>query len=515
MALVIADRVQETTNTTGTGTLTLAGASSGYQSFAVIGNGNTTYYAIISGTDWEVGLGTYTSSGTTLSRDTVLASSAGGLAKISVAAGATVFGDYPAGKAVYLDASDNLAGYLITGGSINNTLIGDTSPTSATFTTEIVNGNPTNTVPALALSGTPNPATGGKTGVLGVGTNFTASDKNILASFVQSINDYTQIIVQNPNGGTTASADFVVNNDNTTGAGTYGDFGINSSGFTGSTSFALANATYLYSVGGELVIGTQSANGIRFVTNTSATDAGGFSSAGVFSLGTPLALTSGGTGKTSAPAAWGALFGYTGTSTAGGTTTFTNASSVYQVFVGTQSQTVQLPSTATLSPGWSFHIANNSTGVLTVNTSTSVTLGTISPGATWMTTVLTTSGNTAADWEIGSTDFAIDPRMVPQNAQTGNYGITTADIGKHIYHAAAAAAATYTIPANSATPFEIGTALTFVNMSTNAVTIAITTDTMYLAGAGTTGNRTLAQYGIATALKMTATTWIISGSGLT
>ena len=76
MALVVADRVQETTSTTGTGTLTLAGAVSGFQTFSVIGNGNSTYYAITSGSDWEVGIGTYTLSGTTLSRDTVISSSA-------------------------------------------------------------------------------------------------------------------------------------------------------------------------------------------------------------------------------------------------------------------------------------------------------------------------------------------------------------------------------------------------------------------------------------------------------
>jgi hypothetical protein len=109
MALVLKDRVKETTTTTGTGTLTLLGAATGFQSFSVIGDGNTTYYTIDGGTEWEVGLGTYTSSGTTLSRDTVLASSAGGTTKVTLSAGTkNVFVTYPADKAIYDDASGNV-----------------------------------------------------------------------------------------------------------------------------------------------------------------------------------------------------------------------------------------------------------------------------------------------------------------------------------------------------------------------------------------------------------------------
>jgi hypothetical protein len=110
MALVFADLVQETTSTTGTGTLTLTGPVTGFQTFAAIGNANTTYYNIKSGNDSEVGLGTYTSSGTTLSRDTVLYSTAGGTTKITVAAGATVICTYPAEKVVIRDASGNAQG---------------------------------------------------------------------------------------------------------------------------------------------------------------------------------------------------------------------------------------------------------------------------------------------------------------------------------------------------------------------------------------------------------------------
>ena len=103
MPLVVADRVKETTTTAGTGTITLAGAATGFQSFAAIGNGNTTYYTIAGqGTsEWEVGIGTYTSSGTTLSRDTVLASSASG-AKVTFSAGTKdVFVAYPAERSSF------------------------------------------------------------------------------------------------------------------------------------------------------------------------------------------------------------------------------------------------------------------------------------------------------------------------------------------------------------------------------------------------------------------------------
>lgn len=98
MAFVLADRVKETTTTTGTGTVTLLGASTGFQSFSAIGNTNTTYYTIAgqTGSEWEVGIGTYTSSGTTLARTTVIASSNAG-ALVNFSAGTKdVFVTYPA-----------------------------------------------------------------------------------------------------------------------------------------------------------------------------------------------------------------------------------------------------------------------------------------------------------------------------------------------------------------------------------------------------------------------------------
>lgn len=112
MALVLKDRVRVTSSTTGTGTFTLGAASSGYQDFSVIGDGNTTYYAIQNSGDntWEVGIGTYTSSGTTLSRDTILESSNSGSAVNFAVGTKDVFVTYPAEKGLYLDASGNSIG---------------------------------------------------------------------------------------------------------------------------------------------------------------------------------------------------------------------------------------------------------------------------------------------------------------------------------------------------------------------------------------------------------------------
>ena len=112
MAFVIADRVKETTTTTGTGTVTLLGASAGFQSFAAIGNANTTYYTIAAqtGTEWEVGIGTFTSSGTTLARTTVLSNSSGTEpSALNFSAGTKdVFVTYPSDRALYGDITGSL-----------------------------------------------------------------------------------------------------------------------------------------------------------------------------------------------------------------------------------------------------------------------------------------------------------------------------------------------------------------------------------------------------------------------
>lgn len=104
---------------------------------------------------------------------------------------------------------------------------------------------------------------------------------------------------------------------------------------------------------------------------------------------------------------------------------------------------------------------------------------------------------------------------IPQNSQSANYTTVLADRGAHIFHPTADNnPRTYTIDSNANVPYPVGTAITFVN-KINTVTIAITADTLTQAGTGATGSRTLAANGMATALKITATEWIIDGSGLT
>lgn len=109
------------------------------------------------------------------------------------------------------------------------------------------------------------------------------------------------------------------------------------------------------------------------------------------------------------------------------------------------------------------------------------------------------------------------PGAIPVVSKSEAYTLTLNDSGKTILHPSAdTTARIFTIPANSSVGFPIGTAVTFVNQNSGGViTIQITSDTMRLAGTGATGSRTLAANGVATALKITSTEWIISGTGLT
>ena len=227
MALVLKDRVKVTSTTTGTGTLTLAGAATGYQSFAAIGNGNTTYYAITDPAtgDWEVGIGTYTSSGTTLSRTTILSSSNAGSAVDLQAGTKEVFCVYPAEKAIYEEPSGNV---LIDGGPI--TVVGN--------------------------------------GVTSY-TTFGAA----LGEMYANVNSFAQLYVQNLNSGSAASTDIVAYNDLGDGSVNFIDMGIASSNYT-EVAFPIftPSSGYLYNDGGELLVGSATDDVVLFAGGVDTTD---------------------------------------------------------------------------------------------------------------------------------------------------------------------------------------------------------------------------------------------------
>jgi hypothetical protein len=217
MALIVKDRVQETTATTGTGTLTLGGAVLGFQTFAAIGNSNTTYYAIVDPItgDWEVGIGTYTASGTTLSRDTVLSSSSSG-SLIPFAAGTkNVFCTYPSERAVYKNTANTYtvqsAFDALTANSI--ALTTGTITTTPTSNTDIVNKEYADAIAsgihfheAVGYATTAAlPAATYNNGTSGVGATLTANANGALTvdsyTFTSPADNGTRILVKNQANG--------------------------------------------------------------------------------------------------------------------------------------------------------------------------------------------------------------------------------------------------------------------------------------------------------------------------
>jgi hypothetical protein len=215
-----------------------------------------------------------------------------------------------------------------------------------------------------------------------------------------------------------------------------------------------------------------------------------FANVTISSVATPITAAQGGTGLTSVTANAVVIGNGTG--------------SLVTISPGTSGNV--LTSNGTV---WSSQAPAAATGNVTIG-NTTITLGGTTSSLGNVTLNNCTAGNATSD-SANVAGFI----GLPQNSQNGAYNVVIGDAGKHIFHPVGQAAATYTIPANSNVAFTVGTAITFINMSANAVTIAVTTDTMYLGSSGTTGNRTLAQYGVATAVKITSTNWIISGTALT
>jgi hypothetical protein len=230
MAIVLKDRVKQTSTTAGTGTITLSGTPSGFQTFAAIGNGNITYYAIADAAtgDWEVNYGTYTSSGTTLTRNNPPLSSSNAGALVNFAANPKdVFCTYPSEKAIYEEVSGNV---LIDGGPIT---------------------------------------------VVGTGVTTYTTFGAALAEMYSNVNSFAQLYAQNLNDGSSASTDIVAYNDLGDGTNNFIDMGIASSNYTEVAYPIFTPASgYLYNDGGELIIGTATATKdiLLFAGGVAATD---------------------------------------------------------------------------------------------------------------------------------------------------------------------------------------------------------------------------------------------------
>ena len=255
MALVLNDRVLETTTVTGTGPATLLGASSGFQSFSAgIGASNTTYYCIVNpsvANEWEVGLGTLDAGGTILTRTTVYKSSNADAAVVFTAGTKTIFGTYPSSRSVNQDAATNVlvpgtftAGGAITAstGNIIATAGGITANAASTFNGTATVTTATNSALTVNNGGTGTPLT------------------NSVASFFGNVNSFSQINYQNLNAGNNASTDFVATADNGNDTTNFVNFGINSSTYNlGTFTITGANDGYMFSQSSNLAVGTGAA----------------------------------------------------------------------------------------------------------------------------------------------------------------------------------------------------------------------------------------------------------------
>ena len=219
MAIVVKDRVKQSAAAPGTGTITLGAVASGFQGFSAIGNGNVTYFAITDTASgaWEVNYGTYTSSGTTLTRNATPLSSSNAGALVNFTGTVDVFCTYPSSKAIYEETTGNV---LIDGGPI--TVVGN--------------------------------------GVTSY-TTFSAA----LGELYANLNNFAQFYAQNLNGGSEASGDFVAYRNDSTGTTKFVDLGINSSNYS-SVSYPIftAGSAYLFNNTGEMFIGSETDDLILF-----------------------------------------------------------------------------------------------------------------------------------------------------------------------------------------------------------------------------------------------------------
>jgi hypothetical protein len=242
MALALNDRVQQTGVANTTVSFTLSGSVTGFQSFAVVGNGNTTYYSSFDATgNWEVGIGTYSTTGPTLTRTTILASSNSGTA-VTFSGTVNVFVTYPSEKSVNLDASDNVSALgTVSSGTWQGTTVGvaygGTGVTSSSGANSVMlrDANQNVAVNRLNQSDTATSAAGGTTAL-------TAA-----SSYSQTLNGTGNQTYTMPDATTLTTGVAFVFNNNATGTLTLQDYATGSIGTITSGGAAelvlLANGT--------------------------------------------------------------------------------------------------------------------------------------------------------------------------------------------------------------------------------------------------------------------------------
>ncbi len=320
---------------------------------------------------------------------------------------------------------------------------------------------------------------------------------------------------------------------NKTIAGSQVNGAYTASSMTMATARLLGRTTASTGAVEEITVGSGLALSGGSLTAT-GTGAGTVTVVGAGSLTSTALVTGGGTTTLQTPAATATMDSSGNISTPGSLTTGAGGSNAGTIELtqgtapsaGTTSIKIYAPASVTsyirnlpAAAGTGFYLGTNSGGTVTDTQVASTGTGSVvlANGPTLTVPVLGTpaSGNLSSCTADGTN--AVGFRQIPQNSQSAAYTTVLADGGKHIYHPSAdTTARTFTIDSNANVAYPIGTTLTFVNdSSAGVVTIAITSDTLVLAGAGTTGSRTLAANGVATAIKVTSTRWQINGTGLT
>lgn len=405
MALVIKDRVKVLATTTGTGTFTLGSVVTGFQDFSVIGDGNTTYYTIAAQAtpDWEVGIGTYTASGTLLSRDTILESSNGGAAVDFPAGTKDVFVTYPAERATYLDVAGaypvqntfntlNAANAVLTAGTVSTTPVNATDLVNKTYVDTAVSSGihfhqSVRVESPINLNATYNNGTSGVGATL---TNAGTQVALVVDGVAMSVADRVLVYDQTTQ---TQNGIYVVTD---VGSGSTNWILTRSSD---ADTYAVASATALGEGSAVFVQEGATGAGETYVCNTVGTITFGttnitfsqISSAQIYSAGTGLTLT-------------GTQFSITNTGTAG---TYGNASNVPVFTTNAQGQVTSVTNTAiAIAAGAVSGLAASAT-TDTTNASniTSGTLGTSRLSGSY--TGITGVGTLAAGTWNGSTIGAI------------------------------------------------------------------------------------------------------------